>query len=52
MTDFVSNEELTAEFGLDYDPLCSQLTYNATILNDNAQILKRQRKYLFKVKFN
>ena len=32
-TDFVSDEEVAAELGPDYDPPCSQLTYEAEILN-------------------
>ena len=30
-TDFVSDEEVAAELGPDYDPPCSQLTYEAEI---------------------
>ena len=33
MTDFVSDEEVAAELGPDYDPPCSQLTYEADIKN-------------------
>ena len=30
-TDFVSNEEVAAEHGVDYEPPCSQLTYEEDI---------------------
>ena len=43
-TDIVSDEEVAAELGPDYDPLCSQLTYKADILNTKEQILKRWKK--------
>ena len=32
-TELVSDEEVAAELGPDYDPPCSQLTYEAEILN-------------------
>ena len=32
-TDFVSDEDVAAELGPDYDPPCSQLTYEADIRN-------------------
>ena len=32
-TDLVSDEEVAAELGSDYDPPCSQLTYEADIQN-------------------
>ena len=47
--DFVSNEEVAAELGPDYDPPCSQLTYEADIQNAKDRILERRKKCLFKV---
>ena len=43
-TDLVSEKEVTAELGLDYDPPCSTLTYKCDILNANKQILERRMK--------
>ena len=43
-TDFVSDEEGAAELGPDYDPPCSQLTYEADIRYAKEQILKRRKK--------
>ena len=43
-TDFVSDEEVAAEVGPDYDPPCSQLTYEADIPNAKEQILERRKK--------
>ena len=34
MTDFVSDEEVAAKLGPDYDPTCSQLTYKANLQNE------------------
>ena len=44
MTDCVSDEEVAAELGPDYDPPCSQLTYKADIRIANERILKRRKK--------
>ena len=43
-TDFVSDEEVAAELGPDYDPPCSQLTYEADIRNAKERILERRKK--------
>ena len=43
-TDFVSDEEVAAELGPDYDPPCSQLTYEADIQNAKDRILERGKK--------
>ena len=42
--DFVSNMEVAAELGPDYDPLWSQLTFEADIWNAKEQILERRKK--------
>ena len=42
-TDFVSDEEVAAELGLNYDPPCSQLTYEADIRNAKERILERRK---------
>ena len=42
-TDLVSDEEVAAELGRDYDPPCSQLTYEADIRNAKERILKRRK---------
>ena len=47
-TDFVSDEEVAAELGSDYDPPCSQLTYKSDIRNAKARILEhRKKKFVF-----
>ena len=38
-TECVSDEEVAAELGPDYDPPCSQLTYEADILSAKERIL-------------
>ena len=43
-TDLVSDEEVAGELGPDYDPPCSQLTYEADIRNAKERILKRRKK--------
>ena len=43
-TDLVSDENVFAELGLDYDPLCFQLTYDADIRNGKERILERLNK--------
>ena len=43
-TDFVSDEEVAAELGLDYDPPCFQLSYKADIRNAKERILKHRKK--------
>ena len=43
-TDFVSDKELAAVLGPDYNPPCSQLTYEADIRNANKRILERRKK--------
>ena len=43
-TDFVSDEEVAAELGPDYDPPCSQLTYEADIRNAKDRIRERRKK--------
>ena len=40
----MSNEEVAAELGPDYEPPCSELTYEADIRNSKEIILKRQIK--------
>ena len=41
--DLVSDEEVAAELGPDYDPPCSQLTYEADIRNAKERILERRK---------
>ena len=43
-TDFVSDEEVTAELGPDYDPPCPQLTYKTDFRNAKERILERRKK--------
>ena len=43
-TDFVSDEEVAAELGPDYDHPCSHLTYEADIPNDKERIFERRTK--------
>ena len=43
-TDLVSDKEVAAELGPDYDPPCSQLTYKADIRNSKERILERRKK--------
>ena len=43
-TDCVSDEEVAAELCPDYDPPCSQLTYEADIRIAKERILERQKK--------
>ena len=43
-TDFVSEDDVAAELGPDYNPLCSQLTYEADIRNAKERILERRKK--------
>ena len=43
-SDFVSEEEVAADLGPDYDPPCSQLTYEADKRNAKARILERRKK--------
>ena len=43
-TDIVSDKEVAAELGPDYDPPCSQLTYEADIRNAKERILERRKK--------
>ena len=43
-TDFVSDEKVAAELGPDYDPPCSQLTYETDIRNAKERILERRKK--------
>ena len=40
----MSDEEVAAELGPDYDPPCFQLTYEADIRNAKEQILSRRNK--------
>ena len=40
----MGDEEVAAELGPDYDPPCSQLTYEADILNAKEQILEHRKK--------
>ena len=48
-TECVSDEEVAAELGPDYDPPCSQHTYEVDIRNAKEPILERQKKSLFKL---
>ena len=43
-TDFVSDEEVASELGPNYDPPCSQLTYEADIGNAKDRIPERRKK--------
>ena len=43
-TDFVSDEEVAAELGPDYNPPCSNFTYEAVIWNAKERILERRKK--------
>ena len=43
-TDCVSEEEVAAELGPDYNPPCSQLTYEADIWNAKKRILECRKK--------
>ena len=43
-TDLVSDEEVAAELGPDYDPPCFQRTYEAGIRNAKERILERRKK--------
>ena len=43
-TDCVSDEEVAAELGPDYDPPCSQLTYEADIRIAKERILERRKR--------
>ena len=43
-TDFVSDDEVAAKLGPDYNPPCSQLTYEADIRNAKQRILERRKK--------
>ena len=43
-TDCVSDEEMAAELGLDYDPPCSQLTYEADIRIAKQRVLESQKR--------
>ena len=43
-TDFVSDEEVAAELGPDYEPPCSQLTHESNIRNAKERILERRKK--------
>ena len=49
-TDFVSDEKVAAKLCPDYDPLCSQLTYEADIRIAKEGFSNVERKSLFKVK--
>ena len=40
----MSDEEVAAELGPDYDPPYSQLTYEADIRNAKERILERRKK--------
>ena len=42
----MSDEEVAAELGPDYDPPCYQLTYEADIRNAKERILERRKKKL------
>ena len=46
-TYFVSDEEVAADLGPDYNAPCSQLTYEADIRNAKERILERRKKKLF-----
>ena len=41
--DFVSDEEVAAELGPNYDPPCSQLTNEVDIRNAKERILERRK---------
>ena len=43
-TDCVSDEEVAAELGPDYDPPCSKLTYEADIRIVKERILERRKR--------
>ena len=43
-TECLSEEVVAAELGPNYDPPCSQLTYEADILNAKKRILERRKK--------
>ena len=43
-TECVSDEEVAAELGPNYNPPCSQLTYEADIINAKERILERRKK--------
>ena len=43
-TNCVSDEKVAAELGPDYDPPCSQLTYEADIRITKKRILERRKK--------
>ena len=43
-TDFVSDEEVAAELGPEYEPPCFQLTHETNIRNAKEQILERRKK--------
>ena len=43
-SEFFNDEEVAAELGPDYNPPCSQLTYQADIRNAKERILERRRK--------
>ena len=43
-TECLSDEEVAAELGPDNDPPCSQLTYEADILNAKERILERRKQ--------
>ena len=45
----MSKKAVAAELNPDYDPPCSQLTYEADIQNVKERIIERQWKSLFKV---
>ena len=47
-SDSVINEEVAEKLSPDYDPPCSQLTYEADIRNANERILERKNS-LFKI---
>ena len=46
-TDLVSDEEVAAELGPDYDPPCSQLTYKADNRNAKNRSSNVEQKKLF-----
>ena len=43
-TDVVSDEEVAADLGPDYEPPCSQLTHESNIQNAKERILERRKK--------
>ena len=43
-TDFVSDEKVVAKLGPDYNPLCTQLSYEADIRNSKERIFERKSK--------